>query len=236
MKIYGVWFGNKHSFNDWGCYLKDNNADFPTPQRIMIKVPYHNGLLDITRALAGDRIFYESRKVTYEFLIIDNERTWPQIYSQVARDVHGKSLQIRSDTDPQWYWNAYNCKVIQPDKDEDQSTFKIECECAPFKKRVDETVITIEVPAEETEFHFPNDRQEVVPVFYPLDTGITRIKYVNEFGETVTDTIDGSMVDSKSFYDLYFKEGDNVLTLSNSTASHVAPTNTIRVKYRQGAL
>lgn len=224
-EVYGVMFGDKHSYDDWGVYLVNNTAELPVPRRVKVDVPFRNGSLDVTSAISN-KIFYENRNLSFEFLVGDNDRPWPVLISEMSRDVHGQSLRIITDMDPEWYWDAYNCLVETPTRNEDLYTVTITCECYPYKKQITPTVYTITVGSTGRIINCPNDRLEVIPTIN-TNTSV-QITYVSDSGEQKTETLTAG---DNTLNDLVFKTGDNRLSFTR-----VSSDATVRITYRQGAL
>ena len=226
--IYGVTFGSKHSFNDWGIYLDGNKSskEEPEPRRLFIDVPYRNGLLDATRALS-DRIFYKTRKITFAFKVAYEGVPLHDLYSRVARDVHGLSMHITEDTDPDYYWDAYNCVMSHSNSDDGIGSISIECECYPYKLKTDVTTIEATINDENVQVVCPNSRMEVTPEIV-TDDQVT-LSYVNEYGTTVTETLNTGT--TYKFDDMIFGPGNNVLTFSMGDRNA-----NVTITYREGEL
>lgn len=224
-EVYGVTFGNKHSYDDWGIYLADNTKDLPAPRRVTVDVPFRNGILDVTSALSN-RIFYENRQLSFDFIVADNDRPWPVLLSEITGDIHGQSLDVITDMDPDWYWHAYNCTLEPPDRNDDLYMLTITCDCYPYKMEVNPTEYKISVDSSGRTIMCPNNRMEVSPTIHT--TADVRLTYTNEYGTSKTVTLDtgNNVVD-----DLLFFQGYNRLDFArvNSNA-------TVTITYRQGAL
>lgn len=224
-RMYGVTFGNKHSYNDWGIYWNGYSEDSPEPQRLLFEVPYRNGLLDATRALT-DKIFYKSRKINFDFIVYDNNRTWPEIRSLILGDVHGRSLHVTLDTDLDYYWDAYNCTISTPSAEEEFLKFSIECECFPYKLKKQVTEKTILVNDTDKVLICPNSRMEVNPTF--LTDVEVQVKYTTPSGTLLTLAMGPG---THTFDNIEFVRGANTLVFNKITNNA-----TVKVSYQEGEL
>lgn len=227
-EIYGVTFGTKHSFTDWGIYLDGESCsnELPEPRRLFIDVANRNGLLDATKALS-DRIFYESRKITFAFKVDYAGRPLHDLYSTVARDVHGQSMHITEDTDPDYYWDAYNCVMSKDSSKDGIGSIDIECECFPYKLKKNITTIVATVNGSNVRVICPNGRMEVTPTITVDDT--VTLVYVNEYGKSITKTLNSGT--DYYFDDMIFVEGNNTLTFSKGDRNA-----NVTIAYREGEL
>ena len=102
---YGVLFGDKHSFRDFGLYPKSKMIVAPPKVReVYVEVAGADGNLDLTEALTG-RPSYNSREAKFEFTVIDKEK-WDYTYSLLMNTVHGRKMRVVLDDDPYWYYNG----------------------------------------------------------------------------------------------------------------------------------
>ena len=224
-RIYGVTFGDKHSFDDWGIYWNGYSEDPPEPQRVMVEVPFRNGLLDATVALTN-KIFYKARKVTFDFIVYENDRSWPEVRSMINGDIHGRSLHIIRDTDLDYYWDAYNCKVSNYSNEEEFMKFSIECECFPYKLKNTITTKSVSVTGPNITLTCPNSRMDVNPTF--VTNHEVQVLFTNSEGEQLTLAISEG---THTFDVIEFAQGDNVLIFNKLSANA-----NVTVSYREGEL
>ncbi len=221
MGMIGVWFGNKHSYDDWHVYLDGFTVDYPSPRRITVSVPLSNGIYDVTNVLTDGKIFYENRKISISFKIIDNPLPWQTLYSMIARDVHGKNLRIIYDMDPFFYWEAYNCTVGSQSQDEDVGSFTIECDCYPFKRETKQTEIGFTLNQTSITQVVDNLREEVVPVIYSSTASTVTFEGNSYSLKSGNNTISG----------IEFKEGPNTLVFKRGSSN-----SNIVIKFTRGDL
>lgn len=225
--IPGVKFGNKHSYDDWGIYYdgKKSGIEPPEVQKSLIEVPFRNGLLDATPALT-DKIFYKNRKLNLAFLSGDNVLSWPELCSTILKDVHGRSMHIILDTDPDYYWDAVTCEVGEPKTEDYIGSFEITCDCFPYKLKNKLTTKTITVNGANIQQTFHNGRMEVNPTF-TTDVEV-QVKWTAKDGSLLTISISPG---THTFDNIEFTEGYNVLTFNK-----ISSNATVEVSYREGEL
>lgn len=131
----GVTFGTKHSFRDWGLYLRKRPIiSPPSPKTVYIDVPGSDGSLDLTESLTGD-VKYENRKIKCEFWVLQDRVKWSNIYSEILDYLHGQQMRIIFDEDPTYY---YTGRVQVNEWESDQTTSKIVIEglVEPYKNEL----------------------------------------------------------------------------------------------------
>lgn len=130
--MYGVTFGEKHSYKDWGLTLKTRPViSPPSPKTIYVDIPAADGIIDLTESLAGE-VKYENRKITCEFNVTDSRKRWSDIYSDILDYLHGKKMNVIFDEDPTYYYIG-RWKVNEWKSDKATSTIIIEGTVEPYK-------------------------------------------------------------------------------------------------------
>lgn len=129
---YGVMFGDKHSFRDFGLYPKSKMVVNPPDVReVYLEVAGADGDLDITEALTG-RANYESREGKFEFTVMDRAR-WDFVYETLMNTIHGRTMRVVLDEDPYYYYNG-RVKVDSFKTNKHTATIAIEGYFDPYKK------------------------------------------------------------------------------------------------------
>lgn len=132
MPFYGVTFGTKHTFNDWGLIPKSRPViSPPTPKTLYVDIPGADGVLDLTQALTQD-VKYENRKITFEFNVLDARSRWSNIYSDILGYLHGQSMKIILDEDFEYYYIG-RVQVNEWKSDKRTSIITIEANVEPYK-------------------------------------------------------------------------------------------------------
>ena len=115
----GVIFDDKHSYRDWALVLRNRpKVSPPTPKQKLITVPGSDRIIDLTQLLTGN-VHYEPRTITMEFTMAADRERWADLYSDILDALHGKSIKIVMDNDPNWY---YTGRVIVGDLEAEKST------------------------------------------------------------------------------------------------------------------
>lgn len=188
--MLGVTFGNKHSYNDWGIWLEDSHKNPPLPKRYIVDVPARNGLLELTPELTPI-IRFENRTLTFTFRVKAGD--WSSIESMIYGDVHGKTLDVVSDLDPNWHWHG--CVTVDDfASDERTGVIVITVDAYPFKLSNTENSYTVNGNGTIT---CEVDRMEISPAF-EVEAPTTVIygdsSYVIESTATTEKTLSGDIV------------------------------------------
>lgn len=206
--MLGVTFGNKHSYNDWGVILEDTHVDPPLPKRYVVDVPARNGLLDLTPELTPI-VRFEQRTLTFTFRVKAGD--WSTLLSTIYGDIHGQTLDVVSDLDPNWHWHG--CVTVDDfSSDERTGVLVINVEADPFKLANTQTTVTRNGSGS---LACTCDRMEVTPtITVTSNTTIT-------FGSISVALSSGTHVVNE----IIFTPGSNTLTASGSGRTTVTYTN-----------
>ena len=129
----GVKFGNKHTYTAWGLMLKSTpKISAPEPKTHYVDVPGIHGEWDLSTLLTGG-VRYKNRKIEMEFITMADRAQWSAIYSEILSTVHGQSVRITLDDDPNHYYTGL-VTVGTPERDNKTVTLTITAEVSPFKK------------------------------------------------------------------------------------------------------
>lgn len=155
----GVRFGSYHSYDDFNLILTQKIIGTPSPKTEVIDIPGGDGVLDLTDFFG--EVKYENRPLQFEFSTIVSQAEFMNLFSVVQNALHGQKMQIILDDDSEWY---YVGRITVSDWKADRNTGKltIDCDCEPYKIKLNTTVITTEVSG-ETAVVLPNSNKTVVP-------------------------------------------------------------------------
>lgn len=106
----GVKFDTKHSYDDFGLILKHACIGMPKPKVETVDVPGANGEIDLTNYF-GETV-YKNREIKLTFLYYGQETDYHVMRTNLARHVHGKSMQIVFDDDVAYYYIG-RCTIDQ---------------------------------------------------------------------------------------------------------------------------
>lgn len=129
----GVIFNDKHSFRDWGLVMKTRpNISPPAPKTKLIEVPGSDRVIDLTESLTG-AVHYEMRTISFEFVMMAERDRWPALYSDIMKTIHGKSVRIIMDDDPNYYYTG-RVSVGDLDPDKKVAVLTMEAQVEPYKR------------------------------------------------------------------------------------------------------
>lgn len=208
--MLGITFGTKHSHTDWGLILKKSDIPAPNPKRYTVDVPGRDGALDITNALTP-HVKYENRLISFSFFVQAGQ--WTDKLSQIMSAVHGQTMDVKSDLDPNYMWHG--CVLYNGfDSDESTGELVLTVDAEPYKLKRTETTKT---KTGSGTLICANDRMPTSPtITVTADTTI-------EFGD-----LEITLSAGTHLVDFTFLEGDNELTITGS--------GTTTVVYQEGRL
>ena len=130
--LYGVLFGDKHSYNDWKLIPKSRpDISPPNPKTMYIDVPEADGKLDLTESLSGE-VRFENRKITCDYTVLETRDRWTSLYSEILNYLHGQKLRVIFDEDPNHYYLG-RFTVNSWKSSKRTSTIVIEGDVDPYK-------------------------------------------------------------------------------------------------------
>ena len=95
-----------HTLNDWGLALGNNNyIGDPEMETTYIKVPGRTGLIDVTEAISGRRIF-RKRSLSFELGGVRKRLAWDNVISSFRNNIEGRVCQLTLDNDDHYYWRG----------------------------------------------------------------------------------------------------------------------------------
>lgn len=177
----------------------------PEPKMEIATVPLRDGAINLTSMLS-DEIHFGTRTITIGLELRDLRSEWPIVYSQILRDIHGRSVTIARTEDPNWEWKGW--ASVGPLEDHGASAgVKITVTVQPYK--VTDAVIQV------LTYSLSGDSTKTIhcsyaknyPTFDTSAAGMT----ITYKGETWTLPVGVSEP-----YGLTFEEGDNSVTLHGS--------------------
>lgn len=131
--MHGVTFGDKHTYRDWGLLTKTRpNISPPQPKLKLISVPGSDTVIDLTEKLTG-KVHYELRTIRFEFIVMAERERWASLYSEIINYLHGKSIRIIMDDDPNFYYTGrVTVGDLQPEKK--TAVLEMEAQVQPYKR------------------------------------------------------------------------------------------------------
>lgn len=129
----------KHTFYDYGLYVGNTMPVAPpTVRKQMIEVPGRNGDIDLTEALTGYTV-YNNRQITLQLGGKKNPRIWHSFMSSFLNEIHGKTVRVIFDDDPEFYFIGR--AEVQGDavKGNEVCTFTVIIDAEPYKYSLHDT-------------------------------------------------------------------------------------------------
>ena len=217
----GITFGQFHSFNDFHLILKPKEMASPAVKVRKIDIEGADSSLDYTDYFGEPK--FEDVTHKFEFSTTVPPSEFLSLYSQIKNAIHGKKMRIILDDDPLFY---YLGRVsVQPfTTDRNIGLVSIECDCEPYKMKLQKTVVKVELIGEQNDafpVSLPNSRKRVVPeVVVETDSSMNIVFQ----GSNVWDLGSGSY----TLPELELVEGENTVTVTGS--------GTITFTYQEGSL
>lgn len=205
----------------------------PVPKTIYRDIPGADGSLDLSTAAAG-RIIYERRTITLNFGCGYPLDRWPEIFSEILCNFHGREGKLIFDDDPMYYY-AGRMTVAEYSRVRTLGTFTISVNADPYKyeltasdedwlwdtfsfeKGVIRDYKELEVDG-SLSVTVPGTQRWVIPEM-TVSTAMT-VSYEGKDYELKKGT--------NKIYGIVIKEGENMLMFTG--------TGTVTISYRGGVL
>lgn len=151
-------FNDKNSWSDYKIIFKTFTLGAPSPQLVLINVPFRNGSLDETDYFGN--VKYNDRTLSMDFLIHWAADRPYDIYSNVLNSLNGQRKRIKISADQGWY---YEGRLTVGDLSIDSGfwNFNISAVVDPYKYK-DNYFRT--VLSGSKQIIIPNDEMASVPV------------------------------------------------------------------------
>lgn len=213
----GVTFGVLHSYNDFGLILNSKEIGSPEVKTKIIEIEGADGSLDLTEFFGEAK--YENVQHKFQFSTIVPQAQFLSLFSAVKNALHGKKLRITMDGDPLFYYIG-RIHVSSFTNEKSVGIISMECDCEPYKYKVEKTVVSVEITDTAT-IILPNSRKRVVPEVLITTDSSLRIEYQ---GSNIWDLGSGSY----TLPELELVEGENTVTVTG--------TGTVTFTYQEGSL
>ena len=198
----GVRFGNYHSYDDFNLILAQKTIGTPSPKTETIDIPGGDGVLDLTEFFG--EVKYNNRPLSFEFSTKVPQAEFMNLFSKVQNAIHGQKMRIVLDEDSEWYYIG-RITVSEWKADKNIGKLTIDCDCEPYKSKLENTVVTVEVSG-ATSVILTNSKKIVVPTititgeveltfgtnFYTLGPGLYDLPAVQLVNGENTILLDGT--------------------------------------------
>lgn len=198
----------------FGITVTDISVSPAVPVTVVTSVPGRNGVIDQSKAVSGF-IDFENRVLTIKGYICESYAEYLARYSAVINAIDGDIVEIINDADEDFAWKGRPATTYEH-TDAVHSEISIECEVFPYKRKVQETVVSREIEG-VVSIECANLSEPVIPEI-TLSAPMT-IK----FGGS-TFALDAGT----HKVDMVFVAGNNILKAEGS--------GSLTVRYREGCL
>ncbi len=196
----GITFGELHSYRDLKLLLNKPEIGAPPVKKKELEIEGADGSIDYTDFFGRPTFGNVTHKFTFSSMIPRSEHL--TLFTQIKNALHGQKLRIVLDDDPGFYYVG-RCYVSPYTNEKGAAIISIECECEPYKYKVQPTIMSVAVNG-TADITLTNSRKRAVP----------------EITTTAAMTIvfgDGTWTTSAGTYtipELELAEGDNRVTVT----------------------
>lgn len=155
----GIIFGSLHSYDDLRLILESKELGAPDVKVNKIDIPGADSALDLTDFFGEPK--YDDVKHKFTFSSIEPQDTFLSQFSTIKNAIHGKKVRIILDDDPSFFYMG-RCFVSSFTNAKGIGTVSVECECEPYKYRLEKTTVSKAVNG-TTVVNLTNGRKRAVP-------------------------------------------------------------------------
>jgi phage-related protein len=210
----GITFGSLHSYNDLKLILESKEIGSPEAKVKKIDIEGADSSLDYTEFFGEPK--YEDVTHKFNFATIVPQAQFLSLFSTVKNALHGKKMRIILDDDPLFYYMG-RIKVLPFTNEKNIGKISIECDCEPFKYKLEKTVVSRAVSGTQT-IILTNSRKRTVPEI--TATANMTIKFGGHTWASASGTF--------TLPELELVEGENTVTVTG--------TGTITFTWTEGSL
>ena len=213
----GITFGNLHSYNDLKLIMNTKEIGSPEVKVQKIDIEGADGSMDLTDFFGEAK--YENVTHKFTFSTIVPQAQFLSLFSTVKNALHGKKMRIILDGDPLFYYIG-RIHVSSFTNEKNVGSISVECDCEPFKYKLEKTVVSAAVNGTQT-INLTNGRKRAVPEVRIETNSSIRIEYQ---GSNIWDLGSGSY----TLPELELLEGENTVTVTG--------TGTVTFTWQEGNL
>ena len=210
----GITFGSLHSYNDLKLLLTSKEIGSPAVKVRKIDIEGADSALDLTDFFGEPK--YEDVTHKFNFSTIVPQAQFLTWFSTVKNALHGKKLRIILDDDPLFYYMG-RISVSSFTNDKNIGMISIECDCEPYKYKLENTVVSKAVSGTQA-IILTNGRKRAVPEIK------TTASMTISFGGHTWTTAAGTFI----LPELELVAGSNTITVTG--------TGTITFTWKEGDL
>lgn len=199
----GITFGSLHSYRDLNLVLTAKEIGSPAVKERKIDIEGADGSLDLTDFFGEAK--YENVTHKFTFSTTVPQAQFLSLFSSVKNALHGKKMRIILDGDPLFYYLG-RLKVSGFTSEKNVGTVTIECDCEPYKYKLQPTFVSVAV-SDKDNIVLINGRKRAVPEVTIAAEGSLRIVYQ---GSNIWDLGSGSY----TLPELELTEGENDVSVT----------------------
>lgn len=141
---HSVIFGDKNTWDDWHL-IPSARPVFAVPSQkvVTVDIPGADGIIDLSTALTGKPTF-NNREGSFNFIVMLDLSygEWQDRYSEILNTIHGKSVRIILEDDPEWFYQGrVAVNVWSSPSDGSGSTVTIDYSVDPYKYKISDPTI-----------------------------------------------------------------------------------------------
>lgn len=203
--MLGIRIGDLHTYYDLKLIMVSKEIGSPPVKGRKLDIEGADSSLDYTDFFGEPK--YDDLTHKFQFETIEPQSEFLAQFSTVKNAVHGKKDRIILDDDPSFFYIG-RCSVSSFTSEKGVGRISIECDCEPYKYKLDKTVAEIYVNGTFTAV-LPNSRKRAVPEVTIETEGTLNIVYQ---WDHVWNLGNGSY----TLPELELLEGDNVVTITGT--------------------
>ena len=131
----------------------------PSVKKAVVEIEGADGSIDYTDFFGGPKYGDVTHKFTFSTIVPRND--FSTQYSNIKNALHGQKLRIVDDDDPGFYYVG-RCYVSSFTSEKGIGQISIECECEPYKYKLQPTIMSVAVNGTEV-ITLTNSRKRAVP-------------------------------------------------------------------------
>lgn len=155
----GITFGELHSYRDLKLLLNKPEIGAPPVKKKELEIEGADGSLDYTDFFGRPNFGNVTHKFTFSSMIPRSDQL--TLFTQIKNALHGQKLRIILDDDPGFYYVG-RCYVSSYTSEKGIASIDVECECEPYKYKLEKTVVTRAVDGTDS-IVLTNGRKRAVP-------------------------------------------------------------------------
>ncbi len=203
----GVSFLGFHSYKDLHLLRTGKEIGSPEVKRQTIDIAGADGELDFTDFFGEPK--YTNAQHRFEFESIQPRNEQLSQFADVKNKIHGKKGRIVLDDDPSFFYVG-RCSVSKYTSEKGIGRITVECDCEPYKYKMDETVVTQAVDG-VVDVTLTNSRKRAVPlVTIETDTSLNIVYQQSNIWDLASGTY--------TLPELELVEGENIVTVTGTGA------------------